>query len=143
MLMVNAQLKENSLGNIFLKSLLTGIAEGLKQSAIHSIHSLSSSLISGNNRSHNAESNKGEIHSGADAVSSSSSGSNSENSGGLSANVQARIRQVERNLANEEEYLKKAQERYVQNPSASGKASIEAHKRAIQGYKKQLVDLRK
>lgn len=68
--------------------------------------------------------------------------SNSSNSGGLSDGVQNRIRQVEKNIANETEYLQHAQKRYNSNPTSAGKREIEAHKRAIEGYRKQIEDLK-
>ena len=60
----------------------------------------------------------------------------------LSAGVQDRIRQLERNIKNETTYLENAQKRYESNPTAVAKREIETHKRAIEGYKKQIEDLK-
>ena len=132
----HAQLKENSFGNQLLKSILAGISEGLKQAAVKSINA--SSLNIGKN-SHSTANDDGRHNS---STSNSTGSSNSSNSGGLSDGVQNRIRQVEKNIANETEYLQHAQKRYNSNPTSAGKREIEAHKRAIEGYRKQIEDLK-
>ena len=68
--------------------------------------------------------------------------SSSSQSNELSAGVQDRIRQLERNIRNETTYLENAQKRYESNPTAVAKREIETHKRAIEGYKKQIEDLK-
>ena len=135
----NAQLKENSFGNQILKSILAGISEGLKQAALNSINS---SIVNTNGKSQTTSNNNRPSHSSGPNSSGTTSSSNNNN-GGLSDGVQARIRQVERNIVNETEYLQKAQERYKNNPTGAAKSAVEAHKRAIEGYRKQIEELKR
>ena len=108
----------------------------MKQAAVKSINA--SSLNIGKN-SHSTANDDGRHNS---STSNSTGSSNSSNSGGLSDGVQNRIRQVEKKIANETEYLQHAQKRYNSNPTSAGKREIEAHKRAIEGYRKQIEDLK-
>ena len=68
---------------------------------------------------------------------------NSTSNSGSNENITERIRQLERNIRQEQEYLDKAQERYSNNPSATGRSAVEAHKRAIEGYKQQIEELQR
>lgn len=67
-------------------------------------------------------------------------GTNKAN-GNLNSNIQDRIKQVEHNLKQEETYLLHAEKRYRENPSSSARMAVEAHKKAIEGYKQQIEDL--
>lgn len=123
----------------------------LKKSLTNSLSNITDNYIdkafnSNNGRSNSSSSNQKTVtgNSAASNSTHTSSQSNSETrSSGLSPNVEARIRQIERNIEQEQEYLKNAQTRYEKDPSATGKALIESHKRAIQGYYKQIDDLKK
>jgi hypothetical protein len=67
----NAQLKENSFGNMLLKSVLTGLAEGLKQAALNSVQNM---LTGGGGRGN------GSALSGSGASSTSTMGTSSSSS---------------------------------------------------------------
>lgn len=97
-------------------------------------------LAGGSNNS--GSSYSGSSYSSGGSYKSSNSVSSSSQSNELSSGVQDRIRQLERDIKNETTYLENAQKRYESNPTAVAKREIEAHKRAIEGYKKQINDLK-
>lgn len=127
--------QESSIWYQLKKSVLIGLSNGIREAAINSVQHLASELTStsSNTKTNNKLTNK------------STSGivsSNEKESNELSAGVQDRIRQLERDIKNETTYLENAQKRYESNPTAVAKREIEAHKRAIEGYKKQIEDLK-
>lgn len=130
-----SQKQENSFLYQIKKSILTGLTNGIREAAINSIQHLASELTT--TSSITRTSNKTTNNSTSNTASSSSSQSNE-----LSSGVQDRIRQLERDIKNETTYLENAQKRYESNPTAVAKREIEVHKRAIEGYKKQINDLK-
>ncbi len=138
---LNAVRKENSFGNQLLKSVLSGLAEGLKQSAINSINR----AVTGGTQTSGNQSVKTSTSTTSSSSSSSysSSSSSDEGSSEPGEKVLAQIRKVEKNLENEYKYLEAAKQRYEKDPSGAGKAAIESHERSIEGYKRQLEELRK
>ena len=130
-----AKKQENSFWNQLQKSVLTGLANGIRDAAINSVQHLTSELTSTSSttKATNKQTSK---------PTNGTTSSNEEKSNELSSGVQDRIRQLERDIKNQTTYLEHAQKRYESNPTAVAKREIESHKRAIEGYKKQINDLK-
>lgn len=86
--------------------------------------------------------NKGSkyTNSSASKQDKSTQGKTNEN---LDNKVQDRIKEVEQNLKTEEEYLQHAEKRYQSNPTSTARMAVEAHKKAIAGYKRQIEELKR
>ena len=109
---------------------LTNVANYYADKAINS--------LSGNSRS----SSQNNVTQNQKSSGTNGGASETEESG-RGGNVEAQIRKVEKYIEEEKERLEKAQKRYAENPTGAAKSAIDAHKRAIQGYYKQLSDLKK
>lgn len=130
--------RENDLGYQLQKALLNGIQQGISKSIDKTVNSLTSS----SNKRGSTATRKSTVSTSSKSSNSSSSSSNS-NSGQLSPQVEAQIRKIEKYIEDEKQRLEDATKRYNSNPTTSGKLEIDAHKKAIQGYYKQINELRK
>lgn len=97
------------------------------------------SLITKNVSNKNNKGNK-YTNSSSPQQDKSTQGKTTEN---LDNKVQDRIKEVEQNLRNEEEYLQHAEKRYQSNPTSTARMAVEAHRKAIAGYKRQIEELKR